>query len=168
MVTCSTRAGWWVKPRQRGHRNAKSRFQACADGQVVDGLARSDGKPEAGLAARDERDARVRPADADVDGPRDGGNCRVHQRRLGDAGVPGHRLKLDGLQGAGDALRLDDASDLSGRPAQGSHTQVAQLPLHNRQGVRDLSASTVTAPACPSVSSHEKVKDGLGPCRGRE
>ena len=66
------------EPRQRGHRNAKSRFQACADGQVVDGLARSDGKPEAGLAARDERDARVRPADADVDGPRDGGNCRVH------------------------------------------------------------------------------------------
>ena len=31
-----------------------------------------------------------------------------------------------------------------------------------------FSDSTVYAPACPSVSSQETVKDGTGPFRGRE
>ena len=31
-----------------------------------------------------------------------------------------------------------------------------------------FSCSTVSAPACPSVSSHETVKDGAGPWSGSE
>ena len=41
-------------------------------------------------------------------------------------------------------------------------------PSTSGSGYGIRSCSTVVAPVCPSASSHEKVKDGTRPCRGRE
>ena len=47
--------------------------------------------------------------------------------------------------------------------------QVAKLPVDGTgSGYGICSGLTVSAPAWPRVSSHETVKDGAGPWRGRE
>ena len=81
--------------RQRGHRDAKARLKAHVHAHVVNRLAGGHREPEAGLAVGDEGHACTRRAGGCRDRPRDGRHLGVHQRRLGDAGVSGHRLKLD-------------------------------------------------------------------------
>ncbi len=117
--------------RQRGHRYSEARLQAHVHGHGVNRLA-----------VGNERDARLRRAGRCGHRPRDGRHLGVHQRRLGDAGVSGHRLKLYRLLDADLALGLglDDAAHGSRRPAQGSHAKVAKLALDFGKRVRDLAA----------------------------
>ena len=165
LVTCSTRLRVVGELRQRRDGDAEARLKAHVQGHGVNRLTIPNGKPEAGLAARDEGDAGVRRAGGGGDGTRDCRTLGVHRRRLGDALVPGHRLKLHRVLGVRDALGLDDAADRSRRPAQGGHAKVAQLPVDLRQRVWDL---LVFDGELPGLAEGVLPRDGEGRRRAVE
>ena len=148
-MTCSLPLRVVDQLHQGRQRNTKGRIQLRLDVHLVNGGALADGYTEAGLAVGDERDARLGAAARDREGPGDARHLGVHQRRLGDAGVSGHRLKLHPLLDGGYALGGDGSLDGPRTPAQGDDPQVAELPVDGRKGVRDLSAFDGDGPGLP-------------------